>query len=715
MSTSTSLYPAGPSHVPADLTKPSGRYRLMVVATLLSILLFMALYAAMLYGSVRLAIWVVLLGPFSFSFWGIVLYVGAVGASLMLTAFLVKFLFSWGSTADDTRQRLVPEAHPELVAFIEQLCAETGAARPKHIYLTPNVNASVFYQHPLLSLVWPVRKSMVIGVGLINALTLSEFKAVLAHEFGHFAQSSMRLGSYVYSANRLLHDLVFGRDKWDELLDQWRRLDLRVSALAWVLTAMVWVVRKVLELAYQGVHLVHAHLSREMEFQADRVAVRVAGSDAIVDALYQVERANEAYQMALGQLGTAYEHQLVSDDVYYHQALRLSELAPAPAAFRAGTALGTEVAALPGRLFTAEEVTLKTAMYASHPADHLREQSAKTPYVPAPADDRSPWLLFSRPEELRRLVTRKLYPEEATYPVRPAAEVEEFLAAETAELTYDPAYGETYDIRLISKVEMDDVERRAAELPLNADLLALRRELYGPELHAQTRAHQQRQRDLAKLALFASGEARDAAFTVQGQTYAARQHADVTAQLERQEADYQRWLTDFDERATALHWRLLAGQPERRADWQARHELLQHLRFGVHTCRYLLHELQQVVNSVAAQGQVTEREANQYAAQLERLRQSLLTFVQTARQTPMLPLRHLEEVGTVAEYALRDFTMPYGARLAADWVNPFGNLVDSVLDRYRRLYFKNLGVLLRLQEEAAAAYEGKVDERVLEE
>ncbi len=31
-------------------------------------------------------------------------------------------------------------------------------------------------------------KDLVVGIGLINAFNISEFKAVVAHEFGHFSQ-----------------------------------------------------------------------------------------------------------------------------------------------------------------------------------------------------------------------------------------------------------------------------------------------------------------------------------------------------------------------------------------------------------------------------------------------------------------------------------------------------------------------------------------------
>jgi Zn-dependent protease with chaperone function len=83
-----------------------------------------------------------------------------------------------------------------------------------------------------LNLFLPVKKELTVGLGLISCLNLSEFKAVLSHEFGHFAQSSMKIGSYIISANTIIHDLIYSRDKWDDILDQWRASDLRLSVAA---------------------------------------------------------------------------------------------------------------------------------------------------------------------------------------------------------------------------------------------------------------------------------------------------------------------------------------------------------------------------------------------------------------------------------------------------------------------------------------------------
>ncbi|UOR05256.1 M48 family metallopeptidase [Hymenobacter aerilatus] len=699
----TALYPASTTQLPTDFTASSSNYRLMVGATLLSIVLFLAIYIALLVGAGYLLYWVATMPFGGHGTWPFLLHLGAVVAAAMLLVFLLKFVFKSNQTDHNNHLRLVPEAHPQLLAFIEQLCADTGAPRPKHIYLSSEVNAAVFYERPLLSLIWPVRKNLLIGAGLVNALTLSEFKATLAHEFGHFAQSSMRLGSYVYSANLLLHDIVYGRDKWDEMLDRWRRLDIRVSAVAWGLTALVWLVRKVLELAYQGVNLVHARLSREMEFQADRVAVRVAGSAALVNTLYQVNRAQAAYQLALAQLGTALEHSLVTDDVFYHQTLRLQDDQTVPATFRASTTSTTPTEFL----FKADEVTLKADMYASHPADYLREQHAYATFVSAPADDRSPWLLFTQPDDVRRLVTAKLYQNSAvngsTPPVA-ASEVEAFLSAETSGMTYHTDYAEVYDHRLIADVPLSKAQELATELPSGLPLLAQRTSLYGPDLQERMAAFKTRQQDLEKLALFTSKQTRDTTFTVAGTSYPAQQADIITQQLVQQNHAHTLWVEEFDERSAALHWHLLEALPTLRAEWQARYELQLHLRNGFITTRNSLRDLHVQIQEIIKLGELTAKQRKLYITQFGQLEESVSLVLKASQITTLLPLSHLEAFATIGSYVLQDMPLPTTVVLDDTWLNTFANLLDTTMERYRRLYFKNLGVVLRLQEQAAAEY-----------
>src|SRR5262249_10552566 len=153
-----------------------------------------------------------------------------------------------------------------------------------------------------LNLIFPSRKNLIIGLALVNRLNLTEFKAVLAHEFGHFSQNSMKLGSYVYTANRVIADVVYGRDWLDDLLGTRRGTDIRIAVFAWGFTAILWTLRKGLDLLFRGINFAHVSLSRQMEYNADLVAVKAAGSDALIFALARLDFAADALGQAWADL-----------------------------------------------------------------------------------------------------------------------------------------------------------------------------------------------------------------------------------------------------------------------------------------------------------------------------------------------------------------------------------------------------------------------------
>jgi len=178
-------------------------------------------------------------------------------APAMLLLFTIKFLFKLTNTKPTNRTEINLAEHPKLKEFIYSICKETGAPKPRKVFVDPDVNAYVAYSNPWLSLLFPTKKDLTFGLGLVDCLNLSEFKAVIAHEFGHFAQRSMKVGSYIMSANTIISDMIFNRDKWDQLLDNWRSIDIRLSAVAWVLTGIIWVIRQALLLFYKLLNIMY--------------------------------------------------------------------------------------------------------------------------------------------------------------------------------------------------------------------------------------------------------------------------------------------------------------------------------------------------------------------------------------------------------------------------------------------------------------------------
>ena len=295
---------------------------------------------------------------------------------------------------------------PRLFAFLRELADRAGAPRPHKVYVSPAVNAAVFYDLSLLNLVLPARKNLEIGLGLVNALTLGELRAVLAHEFGHFAQRAMTVGRWVYSAQQIAAHLVARRDALDQTLVALSAWDVRVAWIGWVMRLVVWSIRSLVDTVFRGVLLLQRALSRQMEFDADLVAVALTGSDALVHALYKLESADRAWQQALSFAGAEIERGRRPHDLFAVQseiAARLDALlgqqaeggVPRPAA-------DADPAA--HRLFQSD-LAQAPRMWMSHPPSREREDNAKRHYRPQAIDPCPAWNLFDQVQALREAAT----------------------------------------------------------------------------------------------------------------------------------------------------------------------------------------------------------------------------------------------------------------------------------------------------------------------
>ena len=403
----TDLYPPAPRGVPGDFTRSSPAYQRRTLAVLAGLFMFLLLYLVLIaatgYAGWRLAY---ALPRLSHSDSGAFVFIASgLVAVFMLLLFLVKGLFKSQKTDRSHYVAVTRAEQPELFRFIDRVCEETRAPRPAGVYVSPDVNAAVFYNTSLFNLIVPPRKYLLIGAGLVNAVNLREFKAVLAHEFGHFSQKSLALGTYVYVANRVLRDIVYGRDSWDDVLRYWCRVDLRLSFPAWALRAVVWVIRRALEQVFKGINLPNLALSRQMEFNADDVAVSVAGSDAIVGALCRIEFADRCHALTARELSAAADLGLHSRDIFHHQRRAAAHLRAAGGKPDMGVP-----PAPPARVFDPGDASDVPQMWRSHPRNSDREANAKRHYLPADDDGRSPWLLFAGREDLCAKLSAAFYP-----------------------------------------------------------------------------------------------------------------------------------------------------------------------------------------------------------------------------------------------------------------------------------------------------------------
>ena len=149
---------------------------------------------------------------------------------------------------------------------------------------------------------------------------------MLAHEFGHFAQNSMLVGRWVYIAQQIISHMVGVRDWLDGIVRFISSIDIRIAWIGWILSIILWSLRSLMDGLLKIVIMAERALSREMEFNADLVAVSVTGSDALINALYKLQTADQAWQTAISVANNAAGSDNVLEDLFEAQTASLAEM-----------------------------------------------------------------------------------------------------------------------------------------------------------------------------------------------------------------------------------------------------------------------------------------------------------------------------------------------------------------------------------------------------
>lgn len=170
---------------------------------------------------------------------------------------------------DDPGPRLTEAEHPRLFAALRQVARDTGQAMPAEVFLVAQLNAWVAQRGGIMG--FGGRRVMGLGLPLLEALTVRQFRAVLAHEFGHFYGGDTRLGPWIYKTRAAIDRTLRG-------------LRHHSTALA-----------KPFQWYGQGfLRITHA-VSRQQEFTADALAARTVGARPLVDGLRALHGSDPAF------------------------------------------------------------------------------------------------------------------------------------------------------------------------------------------------------------------------------------------------------------------------------------------------------------------------------------------------------------------------------------------------------------------------------------
>jgi Zn-dependent protease with chaperone function len=689
---------AGSSGVAVSLAA-SPAHRRQVLGLLAGLLGFAAVYVALVLGCVAAPVLLISAARAQPWLWGIAGPATLVFAVLLLV--LVRGLVHRPQAGQGSIEVSAGE-QPRLFAFVDGLAADAGAAMPDAIRLSPGVNAAMLRSSSALGLLFGGRRELVVGVGLIHVVDVAELEAILAHELGHFAQSSARLGQWAHRTSLVLRAIVLERDQLDERLARARAsASVLRRGLAWLPALGIAGIRAILARVLAALTRSSLGLARELEFNADRHAVARCGSDAIVAALWRAQRGALAMDASLAALRELSKHGLISEDLYVHVDARWAEFEAASAteqdrehAQDRVPAADTMLAALrrpylpgPTRHFPPGEVPAEILGY-SHPSYAEREAHAKDPYRPGPAAPPDGWppasTLLDQLAQVRADATALAYaqlgiPSDA--PRQPAADVEARLAEELAEREQDRRYFGLYSNRIVAVGRLSDEGPDPTELDhLRAAAAPWRG---GPALM------QFMQRWRATEAALDQLRARCRAGERSPETLAllrAAEGARTREQLEAEAGDL-----------AVLAWMAAIADNEQRRELELRASFLAFVQDRIITLNGHRSAVMPLLSDADPEARRTELELA-----LADLHADLDATLRAAEAHPLPDLQHLEAGASTREFLLVDPLLPEwdprGREPLRAWLGRFLPQVTRVHDRLRTLHYKNLGRLLELFE-----------------
>ena len=106
---------------------------------------------------------------------------------------------------EDPGLKLDPVKAPELRAALDEVALRVGTRAVDNVYLTPGTEVAVMERGGVLRQLAGTReRCLILGVGALEGLPIRPFKAILAHEYGHFSNQDTAGGGFAIAVRRSL-------------------------------------------------------------------------------------------------------------------------------------------------------------------------------------------------------------------------------------------------------------------------------------------------------------------------------------------------------------------------------------------------------------------------------------------------------------------------------------------------------------------------------
>lgn len=195
----------------------------------------------------------------------------SLAGGLLLWEMVKSFRFK--TSLPKTFRPITEQEYPALFAIINEVTTSLNLSPIRKVYICPDATAAVFIQPQLRNILFEPNRNLVIGLGFLTQMDDDEIRAMLYHEFGHYAQVEMKNSISVYTIGQFSRSFVSIK----ELKKQgtWE-MQLKLQLLLFTYFA-IWICNRI--------NKVYSRLAKQMEYDADDVAVKYVGASTLQRAL----------------------------------------------------------------------------------------------------------------------------------------------------------------------------------------------------------------------------------------------------------------------------------------------------------------------------------------------------------------------------------------------------------------------------------------------
>ena len=195
----------------------------------------------------------------------------SIAGGLLLWEMVKSFRFK--TSLPKTFKPITEDKYPALFDIINEVTTTLNLSPIRKVYISPDATAAVFIQPQLRNIIFEPKRNLVVGLGFLTQMDDDEIRAMLYHEFGHYVQEEMKNSISVYTIGQFSRSFVSIKE-----LKKQGTLEMQMKTQLLLFTYFaIWICNRI--------NKTYSKLAKQMEYDADDVAVKYVGASTLQRAL----------------------------------------------------------------------------------------------------------------------------------------------------------------------------------------------------------------------------------------------------------------------------------------------------------------------------------------------------------------------------------------------------------------------------------------------